>query len=209
MITNISTANVNTNVTAINKKQAATPKLNKKAVNAAAKGIAAKVNQAAKDIKAERKTIAATLNHIATSDTEECAYFRTFLNLPKNANKASRKACAAWLEKRYINVCRKAYVYTDSETDAVTVEFSGAEPCNGKGKPYNDMIDAIRDVIKAYEISIARRNNIAAQMWAARAAMREKGLYDADHKNAILTYAIGTPAKLQPQKVHGYFRVSR
>lgn len=205
MTTNITNVNVN----ATNKKQAATPKLNKKAVNAAAKGIAARVNQAAKDIKDERKTIAAILNHIATSDSAECAYFRAFLKMPKGANKAARKACAVWLEKRYINVCRKAYVYTDSETDAVIVEFSGYEPCNGKGKPYNDTIDAIRDVIKAYEISIARRNDIARQMWSARAAMREKGLYDTDHKIAILTYAIGAPAKLQPQKVHGYFRVSR
>lgn len=197
------------NITVSNKKQVATTKLNKKAVAAAAKGIAAKVNQAARGIKDERRTIAATLSHIATSDSDECAYFRAFLKLPKNANKAARKACAAWLEKRYINVCQKAYVHTDSETDAVTVEFSGTEPCNAKGRPYNDAMDAIRDVAKAYEISIARRNNIAAQMWAVRAAMREKGLYDSAHKNAILTYVIGAPVKLQPQKVHGYFRVSR
>lgn len=211
MTTTNTTANTTTAATATadKAKKVTTPKASKKSIAAASKGIAAEVNAAFKAVKSERKTISATLVHLANSDTEEAAEIRAFLGLPKAANKAARKTVTAWLQPRYVNVCRNVYVHTDEETDAVIVEIGNVTPCTSKGKPYADMLDAVRDVMKAYKVAISKRREVARQMWSARAAMREKGMYDDAHKAAILAYVSLAPAKLQAQKIHGDFRIAR
>lgn len=173
-------------------------KVNKKYVNAASKGIVKANNAAKKAMKEDRKTLRATVAYIATTESEECANFRAFLNLPKNANKATRNNICEWIQKRYLYVTTK-YVVT-SNGDAVEVENFGTIPCTKNGKTYTDMLDAITAVKSAYEKTIVQRNEIARQMWMTRKNLIGKGAYLERVQN-ILNCVNSAPAKIQKQVV--------
>lgn len=171
-------------------------KVNKTSVNAASKGIVKANNAAKKAMKEDRKTLRATVAYIATTESEECANFRAFLNLPKNANKATRNNVCMWIQARYLYVTTK-YVVTSNE-DEVNVENFGALPCTKNGKIYTDMLDAITAVKSAYEKTIATRKEIARQMWRTRKNLIGKGTYLERVQN-VINLKNNAPAKLQKQ----------
>lgn len=173
-------------------------KVNKKSVSNASKGIAKANNAAKKAMKDHRKTLRSTVAYIAATETVECANFRAFLNLPKNANKATRNNACAWIQARYLYVTNK-YVVT-SDGDAVEVENFGVLPCTKNGKIYSDMLDAITAVKSAYEKTIATRNEVASQMWTTRKNLIGKGEYLARVQN-IINLRNNAPAKIQKQIV--------
>lgn len=171
-------------------------KLNKKELNAASKGIAKANNAAKKAMKQDRKTLRATVAYIATTDTDECANFRAFLNLKKNANKQERNNVCSWVQKRYLYVTTK-YVVT-THADAVEVENYGVMPCSKNGKIYTDMLDAITAVKTAYEKTITARREVARQMWVTRKNLIGKNDYLPRVQN-VLNLRLNAPAKLQRQ----------
>lgn len=173
-----------------------------KAVNAAKSAVTKSVNNDRRELANERKTTAAVIAFIASSDSDAAAHFRAFLNLAKNANKGARKCVAKWVEQRYIYVTRKVYVTSGCEDDEVNVQVDGVAPCNRNGKPYCDMMQAIAELRKVYEGTIAQRNEIARQMWLARVALISKGGYH-ERIDHVLNYTNRAPSKLQPQTVVG------
>lgn len=177
-------------------------KVNAKSVNAAKAAVTKAVNADKKELNQERKTTSAVVSFISTSDSEAAANFREFLNLPKNANKATRKQVCAWIESRYIYVTRKVYVKTADESDAVNVEYEGVQACNKNGKPYADMLQAIAEIRKVYEGTIAARNEIARQMWNTRSKMINRDDYK-DHIDNVLSYKNRAPKKYHMQTVLG------
>lgn len=183
-------------------KKANEIKVSVKSVNAAKSVVTKAVNSDKKALNDERKTTAALVSFISTSDSEAAANFRAFLNLPKNANKATRKQVCAWIEARYIFVTRKVYVTAGEETDSVNVEVGGVSACNKNGKPYTDMLQAITEIRKVYEGTIAARNEIARQMRDTRAKMLNMSDYHA-HIDNILSYKNRAPQKYHVQTVLG------
>ena len=172
-------------------------KVNKKSLNAACKGIARANNADKKEIKKDRKTLRATIAYIATTDSKECDNLRAFLNLKKNANKTERNNVCAWVQKRYLYVTTK-YVVT-SNFDAVEVENFGTLPCNKNGRVYNDAIDAIYEIKKTYETTIAKRNEIAKQMRTTRKNRIGKNEYTAENIQRIQNMVNGAPTKMHKQ----------
>lgn len=150
----------------------------------------------------QHKTTAAIVALIATSDSEAAANYREFLGLAKGANKAARKAVCKWIESRYLYVTRNVYVSTDTESDAVCVEYGNVTPCNRNGKPDSDMLQSLSELRKAYEVTITTRKEIARQMLVTRAALIKRGDY-LERIDNVLSYLNRAPRKLHNQVVLG------
>lgn len=153
-------------------------KVDNKALNAVAKGVAKELQAQKRDAKNERKNLTQTINFLCAAETESGANFRNFFDLAKNANKAARKDAARYISSKFTYALRvvKYECTANCEADEVEETFVKFVPCTKNGKEITDFLDVVCNIVKSELVNRPKLQEIGRQiktLWESEGSKKE------------------------------------
>lgn len=161
----------------------------KKVINASTSGRKSEIAKETTRIKKERQSLRAVVAFLASEESEEAANFRTFFDIPKNANKAKRDAICAIIDKQMHH-----FVITTTIRDGVVINEEAKIPVNKNGKRISDYLDVLKVIRAERETRAKQRSTMAQYLLKARKASQTRGNYK-EALPVMLETAKNAPAK--------------